>query len=328
MTPRISVIVPVYNVSPYLRRCLDSLLNQTLKDYEVILIDDGSTDDSATICEEYVSKDFRFTLIRKQNGGLSSARNAGLDRAKGEAIAFIDSDDSTDPRMLEILYESLEKTGADMAVCDYYDTYGDRIRIAYGREEHFVCNGQEAYGFCLSGKKTGASVCTKLFRRISIGDLRFKESTITEDAEFMSRFFPRIRKTAFELLPLYYWHHRKHSITTQQFNERCMETIRVYQDVYIRVKKNFPTLEPQAMFRLEWAYFIVFDQLLNCDNYRMFPQYRELHDFLRNRALRIAFDCQFRGKRRIAAFALIFSVPLYRFLLKRKDYTLWKSSVS
>jgi hypothetical protein len=105
-----------------------------------------------------------------------------------------------------------------------------------------------------------------------------------------------------------------------------METIKVYTDVYNRVKKNFPALEPQAMFRLEWAYFVVFDQLLDCDDYRALPQYPELYGFLKSRALRIAGNRWFALKRRIAAFTLMFGTSPYRYLLKRNERDKWKIS--
>lgn len=118
--PKISIIVPVFNAEKYIYRCLDSLLSQTFTDYEIILIDDGSTDNSGNICDEYASKDKRIKVIHKENGGVASARQAGTDVACGEYIIHADPDDWVEPSMLEELLGKAEKTGADVTICDYY----------------------------------------------------------------------------------------------------------------------------------------------------------------------------------------------------------------
>lgn len=115
--PTISIIVPVYNVEPYLRKCIDSILAQTFKDFELILIDDGSPDQSGVILDEYAKKDSRTRVIHKENGGVSSARNAGIDIAQGEFIAFVDPDDTIDKNMYKILYDSILHFQVDIVVC-------------------------------------------------------------------------------------------------------------------------------------------------------------------------------------------------------------------
>ena len=111
---KISVIVPVYNVEKYLTKCVDSIMNQTYKDLEIILVDDGSTDNSGKICDEYVKKDKRFKVIHKKNGGLSDARNVGIKNSTGEYLSFIDSDDYIDNDMIECLYNACIKNNADI----------------------------------------------------------------------------------------------------------------------------------------------------------------------------------------------------------------------
>lgn len=118
MKPKVSVIVPVYNTEKYIRKCVDSIINQTLKDIEIILVDDGSTDNSPEILDEYIARDSRATVIHKENGGQGSARNIGLDIAKGEYIGFVDSDDWVDLDMYEKLYTNAKLTEADMVVCN------------------------------------------------------------------------------------------------------------------------------------------------------------------------------------------------------------------
>lgn len=119
--PQISIIVPVYKVERYLHKCLDSILAQTFTDWECILIDDGSPDNSGAICDEYAQQDSRFRVIHQENAGVSAARNAGLDVAQGEWITFVDSDDWVERDFLECLYNEVERTGADVAVCGIFE---------------------------------------------------------------------------------------------------------------------------------------------------------------------------------------------------------------
>lgn len=121
----VTVTVPVYNTSKYLRRCLDSLKMQTFKDIEFILVDDGSTDNSGEICEEYAKNDSRFRVIHQKNGGLASARQAGLDASQGEYVIVCDSDDWVEPEMYGMLYQKAKETNADIIACGYYAEYKD-----------------------------------------------------------------------------------------------------------------------------------------------------------------------------------------------------------
>ena len=127
--PKVSIIVPVYKVGPYLAKCIDSILSQTLTDFELILVDDGSPDSCGEICDGYAKKDERIKVIHKQNGGLSSARNAGLDIAKGEYIGFVDSDDYIEHDMYEFLYKNSVQYDTDIACCGIRHHYGDKNTI-------------------------------------------------------------------------------------------------------------------------------------------------------------------------------------------------------
>jgi glycosyltransferase involved in cell wall biosynthesis len=137
MQPLISIIIPVYNAEQYLHRCVDSILAQTYKNLEIILVNDGSKDNSGKICDEYAELDNRVRVIHKQNGGAASTRNAGLDVANGEYIAFIDSDDSIIPDMYDTLYNRISKSNADIAICGFVMIYPDFQRIIEVPNEKF-----------------------------------------------------------------------------------------------------------------------------------------------------------------------------------------------
>jgi len=124
--PKISVIVPVFNVQNYLKNCVDSILSQTFNDFEVLLINDGSTDNSGIICDEYAEKDDRIKVIHKKNEGVSAARNDGIKNANGSFLIYVDSDDYIEKTMLEDMYNNAQKTGADIVACDFYQEYLDK----------------------------------------------------------------------------------------------------------------------------------------------------------------------------------------------------------
>ena len=126
MTPKVSVIIPIYKAEAYLKKCLDSLLVQTFKDFELLLIDDGSPDKSGEICDYYVKTDSRIRVFHKENGGVSSARQYGIDNAFGEYTIHVDPDDWVEPNMLEELYAKAKTNDADMLICDYYEDYIDK----------------------------------------------------------------------------------------------------------------------------------------------------------------------------------------------------------
>ena len=220
---KISVIVPVYNVAQYLPKCLDTIINQTFKDIEIICVDDGSTDNSGEILSQYAKKDHRIIIIEKQNGGLSSARNAGLNVAKGEFIVFIDSDDWVDERFCEKLYDSITKNNADISICAVHQ-YDSKTG------ENDDSNPYYTLGFfdesfdnrVFSHKDTKDFICdvcvmawNKIYRRSFLDGLhaRFPEGLIFEDGPFFfTIFFKTDRITIVRDYLYYYRINRKNSI--------------------------------------------------------------------------------------------------------------------
>ena len=188
--PKISVIVPVYKVEQYLNRCIDSILNQTYTDLEVILVDDGSPDNCPALCDQAALCDPRVVVIHKENGGVSSARNAGLNVATGEYIAFVDSDDYISSNMCEVLLEAVERTNADIAECDLQ--FGVWENEDTGEE--CVYSGTEAIGKVLLEPRfklgLAVNVCNKLYRSELFKEIKFSEQvSYGEDREIVLRLF-------------------------------------------------------------------------------------------------------------------------------------------
>lgn len=190
MEDKISVIVPVYGVEPYLRKCLDSLVGQSYRNLEIILIDDGSPDRCGKICDEYAEKDSRIRVIHKENGGVSSARNAGLGIASGEWIGWVDSDDWVELDMFEYLLGNALDYQAEIAVCSRVERYKEH-HIFRGWEETLILNREEAMGLLLENDQMQNYLCDKLWKRELFRGIVFPEGKTFEDIAVMHRLFER-----------------------------------------------------------------------------------------------------------------------------------------
>ena len=210
--PLLSIIVPVYKVENYLPKCIDSILAQTFTDFELILVDDGSPDNCPALCDAAAEKDARVRVIHQKNGGLSAARNAGLDAARGAWIGFVDSDDYIAPEMYEVLYQAVQSTGADLALCDYaeVDEAGKPCPPM-----HVSLSGGELTGQELLKRASGLMVqlaWNKLYRRAIFTQLRYPEGKLNEDLFLIPEVCLQIQKAVVVPKELYYYVQRGGSI--------------------------------------------------------------------------------------------------------------------
>ena len=196
--PKISIIVPIYNVEKYLTNCIDSILNQTFKDFELILVNDGSTDNSFEICKHYKDIDDRICIIDKKNGGLSSARNAGLDIAKGEYIGFVDSDDYIHPQMYELLYNQIIKNKADISMCEFkkvseFNKKELSDKVILNQEVEILNNKEAVFKLGENGSVTYVIACNKLYKKSLFNNIKFKEGIIHEDEYIIHRLLYQVK---------------------------------------------------------------------------------------------------------------------------------------
>lgn len=240
MNATVSIIVPVYNVEKYLEKCINSILNQTYKEIEVILVDDGSTDSSGTICDMYGEKDNRIVVMHQKNGGLSSARNSGIEICSGQWISFVDSDDMVVPEYIEILLRACIENGATIAqgkstVENVLIKKGVRTDVMTGRE-------------MLLSNKFSVSSCCKLYHREIFDEFRFRIGIIYEDYELIYKIFYEQSKVVFVETELYIITEREGSITRQKFQENRLIMIELIEEKidYFRVRDE-KKLEDMAL---------------------------------------------------------------------------------
>ncbi len=246
--PEISVIVPVYKVELYLRRCIDSILAQTFTDFELILVDDGSPDNCGAICDEYAKKDSRIIVIHQHNQGCSVARNAGMEIMCGTYAAFIDSDDFIEADYLKKLYQGIEESNADISMCGWYmvNDSGDTIL-----ETHQYTNGKKLItgrDLCLLRYQNGLviTVWCKLFKKELLKNVRFPVGCASEDQAVVPKLYYQAGKVCLVGQQLYYYRVRNNSLAHSSFSAKNFDNI-VHMNDYICFLKQQGDIELAEM---------------------------------------------------------------------------------
>lgn len=238
----ISVIVPIYNIAQYLQRCLDSILRQTYRELEIILVDDGSTDESGTICDTYAEKDERIKVVHKENGGVSSARNMGLDIATGEYIGFVDGDDLLDEKLFEVLMKNAERNQCDISCCQLATIDVDgTLKTTYNNKSQFFERDYiiKNYFFDPFIKDTMYSQCNKIFRRSLVEKLRYKQYKYGEDILFVFEVLERSNGMYYDNYVGYYYVHREDSAMTSRFSAKRLDYVKAIRDIEEKCRKNY-----------------------------------------------------------------------------------------
>ncbi len=227
--PQISVIVPVYKVEQYLPACVESILAQSFSDLELILVDDGSPDNCGALCDAYAARDPRIRVIHQPNGGLSAARNSGMEIAQGKYMTFIDSDDYVAPDYLELLYRNVEQSGAELAVCRtrvFEDGQNPAAAPSAAEADSKVLTGREAVILLYRGDDAvPVNAWGKLYRRELIADLRFPVGKLHEDQAFVPVACWRAKAVAAVNARAYYYRDRPESITSKKFSVKRYDDI-------------------------------------------------------------------------------------------------------
>lgn len=256
----ISIIIPVYNVEKYLDKCIESIINQTYNNIEIILVDDGSTDNSGKICDKYREKDNRIKVIHKENGGLSDARNHGLDIAKGKYVTFIDSDDFINEKFCEILLTNLKNNNSDISCCkmrEFSDNY-TIINENDNRTDLIIkhCNKIEALTKVLYQIEMDSSVCNKLFKIQLFKDIEFPKGRYFEDLATIYKIILKSNNVTYTNERLYYYYQRKTSIL-HSGNEKKIEDLIITIEELNKKLNTIEELREPLNARIMNAFFYV-----------------------------------------------------------------------
>ena len=258
--PLISVIVPVYNVEKYLDKCIESIVNQTYKNLEIILVDDGSPDNCPKMCDAWAEKDSRIKVLHKENGGLSDARNAGIEYSNGEYVCFIDSDDWIDRDMIESLLNSAIKHNVDVVSCGFYYEYLDRETVII-KSNAQVLTDDIVKMYILD--KIRPEVCSKLYSKKCIGGLRFDVSNrYAEDVPFNYYVMKNAETYASTGTEKYhYLQNSGNSLTTAFITDARANSYKVFEKILLDNKEN-PELYPAALWRFTVAVLAILSRVM------------------------------------------------------------------
>lgn len=319
----ISVIVPVYNVENYIDECVNSLINQTYVDIEIILVDDGSTDNSGILCDNFAKIDSRIKSLHKSNGGLSDARNYGINHSSGKYIMFVDSDDVVDKNIVYELHEHLKyNLDSDLVVSQLTHFYDGKDPNYFHSLNTKLMTNEEAIEDFLYQKVIPTSACGKLYKKDILTDIRFVKDQRFEDNEFVFKILLNSNNIIFSESKLYAYRHRENSITTTKFDEKEFDIIMIGKKILEyseslneQIRLAAKTYQCTNCLRL---YLTATDDYINdyrfvyCKNY-IKDCFSEI--FLRSKA---------RKKMKICLFLWKINTPRKLLVLIRRKNSRWK----
>ena len=316
MKELITVIVPVYNVEKYLDKCVETIVNQTYKNIEIILVDDGSKDSSGEKCDIWQKKDKRIKVIHKQNGGLSSARNTGIDIANGEYITFIDSDDYIDSKMIENLYEDLKNFNADISICNRYYLFEDGSKcLRYKKRENVLeMDSKQAIYELNNYRNFDMSAWAKMYNRKLFNKIRFPVGKLSEDFFIMYLLFDKAKKIVYNSEPLYYYLQRKGSISKNK--KINWDFVLAAKEQMNYVEKKYPDLKPCVRAAYASANMTVYNMVLKSGGKCSNKDTKEMQKEVKNNLEYIFKYKEWDITKKVQAFLFVRCIPIYDIIFK------------
>ena len=321
MGEKISVIVPVYNVEAYLERCVESILQQTYAHFELILINDGSTDSSGLICDHLASQYENIKVYHIENAGVSNARNMGIQLATGAWITFIDSDDFVTQDYLATLASAVEGENIGFVIAPLHHIKNGIVTDLpphSGKTE--LWSTEETMKELLMTTRTSFFPVAKLFKRDLLADEKFNTNYhLAEDALFLTELLLKTRcSSVFIDKPIYYYDHREGSATTS-VNQHVLDTIEVYKHIIAQVSQAFPDLKPELKNRECWSYITVYDKIIFTSSEEYQKEKAELRTWIVQHRHEIWKDAYFTTFRKVAILSLVISPWLYKKIVGLKN---------
>ena len=311
---KISVIIPIYNVEKYLKRCIESVIKQTYSDLEIILVDDGSQDGCAKICDEYKKKDERIIVIHKKNGGLSDARNVGLKVATGEIISYIDSDDYLDLDMYEKMIKAMEEKNADIVVCGTNIDYEDGHTKVKCEKEEKSFNREEALIELNSFKSFDMAVWNKLYKREVVDNIEFPVGKKSEDYFVMYQYFARAKKVVIINQAKYHYFQRSNSISRgKNVTHDYIEGSKSQKEFF---EKNFPDLNYVGNTAYAFSYIATYNRYIKNELKMTNEMKKEFKKEVRKYLKDINGNSHISRSKKIQATLFSYSLFIYKIALK------------
>lgn len=245
MNDLITIVVPVYKVEQYLKKCVDSIINQTYKNLEIILVDDGSPDNCGNMCDEYANLDSRVKVIHKENGGLSSARNAGIEVATGKYISFVDSDDYITNDYIEYMYKILKQNNVKMSTCETKIIYEDKPILRNDTNSSVkILNKRDLFYAILFNQKSDVSAYSKLYDIDLFEDIRYPNGIVYEDTATTYKLIEKCDRIAVGSKECYYYYTRLGSISKSKgFNKKELDYIKNTDEMLSYLRNQYPDLK-------------------------------------------------------------------------------------
>ncbi|WP_431770785.1 glycosyltransferase family 2 protein [Streptococcus gallolyticus] len=316
----VSIILPVYNVENYIEKCLKSIRRQTYSNIEVIIVNDGSTDNSIKYCEKICEIDSRFFILNKENGGLSDARNVGIEAAHGEYLIFIDSDDFVSESLVHHLVSCLEDTNSDIAICDpvhYYSEQSEQCdsqTIFLDATSIVTFSSREAISELLYQKSFLVSAWGKIYKKDLFADIRFPKGKLFEDSAIMYLLFEKCHRITYSNAKFYAYVHRENSITTNSFSDKDLDILEITDQIQERYK-NDKLLNNAAISYKSSACFRI---LLNAPvEEKYLPYIVECRNYIYSNWKYIIFNKNVRTKNKLALVSITLFRPFVKFIYSR-----------
>ena len=321
MGEKISVIVPVYNVEAYLERCVESILQQTYAHFELILINDGSTDSSGQICDHLASQYENIKVYHIENAGVSNARNTGIKLATGAWVTFIDSDDFVTQDYLATLASAVEGLNVGFVIAPLHHIKNGIVTdLPSHSEKTELWSTEETMKELLMTTRTSFFPVAKLFKRDLLADEKFNTNYhLAEDALFLTELLLKTRcSCVFIDKPVYYYDHREGSATTS-VNRHVFDTIEVYKQIIAQVSQAFPNLKYELINRECWSYITVYDKIIFTSREEYQKEKAELRTWIVQHRREIWKDAYFTTFRKVAILSLVISPWLYKKIVGLKN---------
>lgn len=262
----ISIIVPIYKVEQYLDKCIQSIINQTYRNLQIILVDDGSPDNCGKICDEYALKDDRIEVIHKINGGISDARNIGISKAKGKYIGFVDSDDFIDKNMYKDMYNLIEEKKADVCICNFYNVIDDNNIIKNSNKGIQEYNKMDILREILLDKQIQSYAWNKLYKRELFDNIKYPVGKKYEDIGTTFYILEKCNKVVVTDLPKYYYLNRADSIVNSLSEQTVMDYVDLINKRYDYIENKFNKLTRYNVYYLARTLITSYTDLQNIEN--------------------------------------------------------------